>query len=90
MEEKTEYRISDEVWHRVVQIVQEAMLTGIDCVDLLRQVRVKPELDMEEGPSLYLTEGYRTFVKEYHQKLLDEAAQKQAEANAEKLVKVVS
>lgn len=36
-----ELKFADSIWHRVVQIVQEAMLTGVDCSDLLRQIRVE-------------------------------------------------
>lgn len=33
-------KIKDEVWQRVVQIVQLAMLTGTDVADYLRQIAV--------------------------------------------------
>lgn len=62
------YKISDEVWHRVVQIIQEAMLTGVDCADLLRQVR----LTQENDDTLTLTEDYRQQVARTHEKYLSE------------------
>lgn len=65
--------LSDEVWSRVVQIVQEAMLTGTDCVDLLRQIRVKQGDDGQ----LCLTDGYKQLVREFHKQLLDDVARLQ-------------
>ncbi len=35
--------ISDEVWMKVIQLVQLAMLTGVDVVDYMRLIRVKEE-----------------------------------------------
>ena len=46
MSENKSMRLNDEVWHRVIQFVQLAMLTGVDVADYLRQIRVTPgELD---------------------------------------------
>ncbi len=78
--ENNELQFADEVWHRIVQIVQEAMLTGVDCTDLLRQIRVKSVKNISDGSDLlYLTEEYRKFVRDQHQKLLEEAIVKQSE-----------
>lgn len=68
---KPEFTISDDVWRRVVQVVQEAMLTGLDCVDYFRQIRV--EQSEENSSELVLTSGYKQMVREHHKKLLDEA-----------------
>ena len=62
------YSFDDDVWHRVVQIVQEAMLTGVDCADLLRQIRVQ-----NSPKGLTLTSQYRQMIKEHHKKLVAEA-----------------
>lgn len=63
------YKFSDNVFHRVIQIVQEAMLTGVDCADLLRQIRVEPIADN----TLDLTSEYQLQVKEAYDKLLADA-----------------
>jgi hypothetical protein len=79
---KQEFKLSDEVWHRVVQIIQEALLEGIDCADLLRMVRVsKSDLSDE----LVLTEEYKKSVDEMHKKLLEQA-KLLGEKTAQKLV----
>ncbi len=81
MEEQIQ--LADEVWHRVVGIVQEAMLTGIDCADLLRQIRVRP------GPegALVLTEGYKRIVVAQHKELLEKAEALKATSSESKLIK---
>lgn len=70
---------NDEVWHRVVQVVQEAILTGVDCTELLREIRVT------EGTAgdLVLTEAYKTQVKEKHAEMVARAASLQ---NASKVI----
>lgn len=65
------YKIADSVWHRVVQIIQEAMITGVDCADLMRQVRVR--VDPNDDTSLVMTEDYEKQVLEMHKKYLEEA-----------------
>lgn len=64
------FKHSDEVWHRVVQIVQEAMIMGIDCVDLLRMIEVQEDHDTGE---LALTTEYVKSVDQMHAKWLEEA-----------------
>lgn len=76
--------ISDEVWHRVVGVIQEAMLMGIDCADLLRQIRVRPN----DTGELVLTQGYKAMVREHHAKLLEEAEALQAQQANKNLIKV--
>jgi hypothetical protein len=62
--------LHDTVLMRIVQIIQEAMLMGVDCVDIMRQVEV--EYSEEEG-KLVLTEEYKHMVVEHHEKWLSEA-----------------
>ena len=62
---KTTYVIGDDVWNRVVQMVQEGMLMGIDVVDIMRQVRV----NVGDNNVLHLTPEYVENVKEQHQKI---------------------
>jgi len=77
-------KIADSVWHRVVQIVQEAMLTGVDCGDLLRQVRVVP--DDTDSHVLVLSADYEKQVKDMHAKLLQQAREIQAASGANRFV----
>jgi hypothetical protein len=76
-EEKVSYGLSDQVIARIAQIVQESMMTGIDCVDLLRQVRVEAS---EGGHLLALTDDYKQLVKTMHDRLLADAERLQREA----------
>jgi hypothetical protein len=36
------FTLNDDVWRRVVQLVQLAVLTGVDVTDYFRQVQVTP------------------------------------------------
>lgn len=63
------YKFTDNILRRIVQIVQEAMITGVDCVDLMRQIEVKPN----DAGMLELTPEYQLQVRETHQKLLERA-----------------
>jgi hypothetical protein len=69
-------KFADSVWHRVVQIIQESMLEGVDCADLLRQVRVTS--DDSDPHVLVLTPEYQIQVRDMHDKLLKEAHARQA------------
>lgn len=73
---KTTFKLSDNVLHRVVQIVQEAFLTGVDCADIMRQI------ELEEGAehgTLELTEKYKQMVKAQHESMLKFVEEKKAE-----------
>lgn len=72
---KKEYKISDGVWARVVQIVQEAMITGTDVADIMRMVRV--EVSDEDDSELVLTEQYKKMVVEHYSKMLADAEELQ-------------
>lgn len=63
-----EYAISDSVIARIVQIIQEGMILGIDVSDLMRQIRVTAV----DG-NLVLTDVYKQQVKDMHEKLLQQA-----------------
>lgn len=77
-------RFADSVWHRVVQIVQESMMTGTDCADLLRQVRVVP--DSTDPNVLVLTSEYEAQVREMHENMLRKAKEMQAAMASERFV----
>ena len=82
MDNTREFSLADEVWHRVVQIVQEAMLTGVDCADLLRQVRVQES----DAGTLVLTPQYRQMIKEHHQKLEKEIEEQRALRESSRII----
>jgi len=71
-------KLDDSVLHRIVQIVQEGFLMGIDVADLMRQIQLKA--DPLNSNVLLLDPEYVSSVKEMHEKSLAEAAKKQAEA----------
>jgi hypothetical protein len=72
------YKFSDGVISRIAQILQEAILLGVDIVDILRQVEVHPNSD---GTALELTPEYSQRVVEMHRKLVEEALVKQETQN---------
>lgn len=69
-------KLHDSVLARICQIVQESMLLGVDCVDILRQI------ELEEGTehgTLELTEKYKQMVKAQHESMLKFVEEKKAE-----------
>lgn len=59
------YKLADSVLHRVVQIVQEAFLTGVDCADIMRQI----ELEEDATGALVQTEAYKSRVKAQYEEM---------------------
>ena len=80
----TDYVVADSVWGRVMQIVQEAMLTGIDCVDLLREMRLR--VCNKDPNVLVMTQGYVQHVIESHKKLEEEMERRMAEHKAKLII----
>ena len=72
--------VGDDVWNRVVQIVQEAMLTATDCTDLLRQIRVS-----SDGATVSLTAEYRKMISDNYARMVEEMNATRA-ANAPKII----
>lgn len=71
----SKFKFSDAVSMRMVQIFQEAIMTGVDGADLLRQVELEPS---EADPSvLVMTPAYVRLVKESHEKLERQAEELQ-------------
>lgn len=68
----------------MVQIFQEAIMTGVDGADLLRQVRV--EQSEEDPETLVLTPAYAQQVRDSHTKLEAEARALQAAQSGRKLI----
>ena len=63
------FKLSDNVIGRIAQIVQEAMLLGVDAVDLLRQI----EVEHSDDAVMELTAEYVKSVRDMHVKLLEDA-----------------
>ena len=63
------FKLTDAVWHRVVQIVQEAMLLNQDCVELFRSI----EVEEDESGNLTLTQDYLNNVEKMHEAWLEKA-----------------
>lgn len=70
-------KLTDNVIARIAQIVQEAILTGTDCIDLLREIEVI-QAPADES-SLILTPEYELKVIESHNQLLEKAKRIQEE-----------
>lgn len=64
-------KLADSVLHRVVQCIQEGMLTGTDVSDSLRQITLCQ--DNTDPHVLVLTPEYEEQVKTMHEKMLAEA-----------------
>jgi hypothetical protein len=64
------YKLNDNVLRRIVQIVQEGMLTGTDVADHMRMIRLTPSSDNQD--SLILTDEYLEVVQGQHDTLLRE------------------
>lgn len=82
--ENDEMKLADSVLARFVQIIQEAMLLGIDCVDIMRQVRIVP--DASDPHVLVLSEAYQRDVKQMHDKLMAELNEKRAQEPSKLIV----
>lgn len=68
--EQKQFKLSDEVLHRFVQIIQEGMITMTDVTDGMRMVRIVPS---EDDPStLVLTADYKRLVEKQHEVMVEE------------------
>ena len=67
-------RLDDSVLHRIVQIVQEGIIMGIDVADLMRQVRLVH--DITDPDLLKLDPEYVSAVEREHQRAVAEAEAK--------------
>ena len=64
-EEKASFQLSDNVIARVVQILQEGMITGTDITDHMRMIRVETD---NEG-KLQLSPAYVKQIQEGFEKI---------------------
>ena len=65
------YTLGDTILARIVQIVQEGVLTNTDVSDLMRQIKVTTT----ENNTLQLTPEYIQQVKDNYQRVIDEYQQ---------------
>lgn len=73
---KKTFKLSDSVIARIAQIIQEAILTGTDCVDHLRMIEL---VKVNSGNELDLSEEYRQLVEKQHETMLRELQEKMAQ-----------
>lgn len=73
----SKFKFADSVSMRLVQIFQEAIMTGVDGADLLRQVQLVP--DESDPHVLVLSPEYQQQVRETHAKLEAQAQELQAQ-----------
>ena len=76
-------KLDDTVLVRIVQIIQEAMLTGTDCVDYMRLIEL--EESSENKGKLVLTEQYQEVVAREHEQLLEYADKNKPVENEDEL-----
>lgn len=55
------YKLSNEVIARIVQLVQEALMTGNDCLVYFQQMELTENKD--DPTQVVLTEDYKSLVK---------------------------
>ena len=70
------YKFSDAIIGRILNVIQEAMLSGIDVLDLFRQMEVVPS--PEDEHVLVLTPEYQKTVDRWHEEI-EEDFKKRAE-----------
>lgn len=71
------FKLHDTVLARIVQILQEALLTGTDVADIMRLIEVE---DNGDG-TVSLTKEYRDLVNQHHQKMLADIEKIKSEKN---------
>ena len=64
------YKLSDNVLRRIVQLMQEGLLTGTDITDHMRMIRLEENDD--DSSQLILTDEYRAIVENQHEIMLQE------------------
>jgi CheY-like chemotaxis protein len=74
------FKFADSVSMRLVQIFQEAIMTGVDGADLLRQVRLQP--DESDPHVLTLTPDYQKQVADAFFKLEERANELQSQRDS--------
>ena len=78
------YKLSDSVLGRIVNIIQESMLLGRDCTDVMRLIELTP--DEFDTTRLVLTSEYELLVKRDHDELLQRAEELKTQKNAQSII----
>lgn len=81
---RSRFKLSDSVLARIVQVIQEGMILGVDVVDIMRQIELQP--DDEDSAMLVMSPEYQQQVKDMHDKYVQQAQELQAQSDASKLV----
>lgn len=79
-----EMKLADSVLHRIIQILQEGLLLGVDVSDLMRQIRLVQATD--DTGTLLMAPAYEKQVNEMHEKLLKQAEEQQNAEREKKLI----
>lgn len=72
------YKLSDEFIGRVINIFQEAMISGTDALDLFRQMEIQP--DSTDKNVLVMTDDYRKVVDRWHKQIEDDLKEREKKA----------
>lgn len=80
-DEKTKFKLSDDLIAVVRELVQLALITGTNIVDHLRAVEVELDEQSKVVPTVNYVEAYNKMVEELVQKAND--SQKKADAASE-------
>jgi len=64
------YKLSDNVLRRIVQVMQEGLLTGTDITDHMRMIRLEENVD--DTTQLVLTDEYKGIMENQHETMLQE------------------
>jgi|GEM_PF-3073759 len=81
------YKISDSVAMRFVQIFQEAVLLGVDGADLMRQVRLV--VDESSPDTMTLDPQYEEMVESQHKKYLEDAEKLKSQTHESSVPKLI-
>ena len=73
------YRLSDNVLRRIVQVMQEGLLTGTDVTDHMRMIRLEENAD--DSTQLVLTDEYQKLVESQHEAMLLEIEELKIQEN---------
>lgn len=78
---ENKFRFSDQIIARILNVIQEAMIAGVDVLDLFRQMQMKPaDGDPHE---LVLTDEYTKVVDKWHAEIVRELEKRRDDSEAE-------
>ena len=77
----TKFKMSDAIIGRVISIIQESFISGVDVLDLFRQMEMQP--DSTDEHVLVLTDEYKAVVDKWHEEIEGMLREREAEAKAQ-------